>query len=168
MWHQFEHRLRRAVALDDTVYRELARDEHATGQAVAVVMGSATAEGVGRLLGEGLTGLLASLGQGCLAWTFWLLGIAACARALGLSVGLAPLFRALGFAAAPFALGLLEPIPALGVLVLLVKWGLGLAAAVTALREVLQIQLGRALVLCACGLGVAFLLSVPVAWLTGG
>lgn len=166
MWHAFGDRLRRAVLLDGAVYREVAADVHATGPAVAVVIGSALAEGLGRLPGEGLAGLLASVAEGCLAWSFWLLGVAVSMRLLE-NTPFPPLFRALGFAAAPFALGALEPLPWIGSLVLLAKWALGLAAAVTALREGLGVETPGALLGCGCGLLAAVLLSLPLAWLVG-
>ncbi len=165
MWTGLGARLQRAATLDGTVFAEVAADPHATGPALAVVLASACAEGIGRLPAAGLDGLLVGTAQGCLAWMLWLLGIQVSARVTGLASHLAPMFRALGFAALPFALGALESLPVLGVLVSLAKWALGLAAAVTALIQLLEVELGRALLLCVGGLAVAVVLSYPVAWL---
>ena len=82
----------------------------AAGPALLILFAAALATGLGRLPFEGLRGLLlGSLGV-CLCWVLWLGGIAFGLMAMGRPDPLGPLLRALGFAAAPFALGLLAQV----------------------------------------------------------
>lgn len=168
MWAETLQRARRALTLDETLFREVAEDPHATGPALAVVLGTALAGGLGRLFGEGIPGVLAGLGQGCLVWALWLAGVQGVARALGTPVDLARLFRVLGFGATAFALALLEPLPFLGLLVSIAKWILVFAAFVTGLRVGLGLETSRAAVLAGGGFLIALLLLVPVAWVFPG
>jgi hypothetical protein len=161
-------RLLRAVTLDATLFREVAEDARATGPALVVVMATAFAEGLGRLFGEGLTGLLAGVGRGCLVWGFWLLGVHATALVLGLPSDLAKLFRVLGFAAVAFGLAVFEGLPLLGVLFSLAKWALVFAAFVTGVRALFEIEMARAALVCGCGFLVVIVLSIPATWLFPG
>lgn len=149
--------MRRALWLDDALYAEVAGDASATGQALTVVLAAALAEGLGNLAGA--EGALRGVVGGCLRWSAWLLVLHAAALALGHPGRLAPLFRAMGFAAAPFGLAALEGLPLLGPLFWLAKWGLGIAAVATAARSVLGVDSGRAVLLALVGLAGALLVS---------
>lgn len=167
-WEGLGERLGRAATLDASLFREVADDPAATGPALAVVLAAAALSGLGRLFGDGLPGLFAGLGQGCLVWGLWLLGVHASSLLMGVESDLSRLFRALGFGAVGFALGLFEGLPLLGVLISLAKWGLVFAAFTVAVRAVSETELGRALVACGAGLLAAILLSVPFAPLFPG
>lgn len=153
-------RLARAAQLDPSLFEEVAQDDAASGAALAVVFGAALLEGLGR--GGGVEGLLLGLAGACLRWGVWVCAIHLGASLLGLGRGLAPLFRALGFAAAPFALGLLEAAPLLGGVAWLAKWTLGFAAFSVATRRVQGGGLPTAALLCAVALAVALLASAPL------
>ena len=153
-------RLARAAQLDPALFEEVAGDEAAGGAALAVVFGAALLEGLGR--GGGPDQVLLGVAGACLRWGVWVCAIHLGASLLGLGRGLAPLFRALGFAAAPFALGLLEVVPLLGGVAWLAKWVFGFAAFAVATRRVLQSEIPTAALLCAVALAVALLASAPL------
>jgi hypothetical protein len=142
-------RVRRALAAEDRLFAEVAADEDASAQALAVVLVAALAEGIGRWAGA--SGILLGVSVTCVGWAAGLLALHAAALALELPSRLGPLFRALGFAAAPFWLAALESLPLLGGVFWLAKWGLGLAAAVAAVRAVHDIDGARAALLVAIG-----------------
>jgi hypothetical protein len=153
-------RLARVVRLDPDVFAEVALDESESGGALAIVFGAALLEGLGR--GGGLEGILLGVAEACLRWGLWVVAIHLGAVILNLGGGLAPLFRALGFAAAPFALGLLEIVPLVGGLAWLAKWALGFAAFSTAASEILKTELPTAMMLCGVALAAALLLTAIV------
>lgn len=159
-------RLSRVISLDSDVYGEVAADTAATGPAILVVVGVALAEGLGA--GTGLSGILVGIADGCLQWMLWTISIVVAARAMGISAELGPLFRALGFAAAPLALAALEAIPWLGAFFWVAKWVLGVSAFVLAVARVLAVETGQAVALCAIGLGVALVLAIPASWIYPG
>ena len=127
MTQGLSERVRRVFRMDAEVYGEAAADPALTGQALAVVLGAAFAEGLGRWLAGDLAAGLTGVIDGGLRWMVWLVAIHAAARALGSESDLAALSRGLGFASAPFALGLFEQMPGLGGLFWLAKWALGFA-----------------------------------------
>jgi len=145
-------RVGRAARLEPDVFRHVARDERATGAAIAVVLGASLLEALGR--GELLLGR-ASI---ALRWMLWTGAIHGAARALGLNGGLSPTFRALGFAAAPFAVGLLQGLPLVGGLAWAAKWLWGGAAFVVATREVTDAEVPAAVGLVVAGGVVALVL----------
>lgn len=155
-------RLHRVVALEGAVYDEIAADPEATGQALLAVFASAVLLGLGRLPGLGLVGLFSGVMETCLLWGLWVAAVFGIARAIGERAELGPLFRALGLAATPFGLGLLERLPWLGGLVWLAKWGFLLAAFSIATGRVLRVDTGRAALVCALALAAALLLAAPL------
>lgn len=161
-------RVLRVFNLEADLFGEVAADDAAVGQALVVVLGVGLAEGVGRGFAEGLSGLLGGIAESCLRWGIWSASIHLAARGLGIPSDFGALFRALGFAAAPFALGAIDGMPWLGWPIWLAKWALGVAAFVVAVRRVLAVETARALGVCALGLAVALLISLPLAWLRMG
>lgn len=148
-------RLQRAARLEPALYDEVAHDAAATGAALAIALAAAALEALGG--GGGPARALHHLAEGAARFGLWVAAIHLGARALGLADALAPLFRALGFAALPFALGLFADLPLVGGLAELAKWVLGIASASIATRVVLRCELLTALGLVAVALGVALL-----------
>jgi len=146
-------RLARLARGDRSVLAEVARDENATGAALQVALGAAALDALGD--GGGATGVLASVAENALGWGVAFLAIHGGAILLGLERRLAPLFRALGFAALPFALGLLAPLPLLGGLAVLAQWALTAVAFTLATAESLEAELPVAAGLAVVGLGLA-------------
>lgn len=154
----------RALLLDPEVFSEVASDEGATQAALVVVFIVAVAEGLGRVPCTGLAGALAGVIDTCVLFGAGSVVVHAAARMLGETSELGSLLRALGLAVAPFALGVLDPIPVLGVVAIAVKWMLGAAAATTAVGQVLRVDRLRAAVLCALGLVAGLILLAPIRW----
>jgi len=148
-------RIFRVLTLEREVFDEVAGDERQTGPALGIVFAATLATGLGHLPSEGLRGLLLASLATCLDWVLWLGAIQAGLLAMGRADSLGPLFRAFGYAAAPFALGVLAPIPLLGDLAGLVQWALGFGAAWRATQRAGGLQLPEAGVLCFAALFVA-------------
>ena len=131
-----EPRLLRAVTCDPAFFAEVSADAKATRGALHVLFGVALASGIGHLPAEGLSGLLAGGARWLVGWLVWLLTVHLGALALGHRSDLGRLFRALGYASVPFALGALEWFPVLGALLWLAKWGIGFFSFTTGALEV--------------------------------
>ena len=149
-------RMMRAARLDPVVFREAAADEGAMGQAMAVVAISAAAAGIGASGLGGPLGLVAGAVGALVGWFVWaflchLIGTRLL-REPQTRADLAPVLRAVGFAAAPGVIRILGIIPLLGPLVGFVANLWMLAAFVVAVREVLgYADTGRAVAVCAIG-----------------
>ena len=159
-------RLMRALALEPELFTEVGADATATRQALLLVFGIVLLSGLGELPVRGAAGFLYEIALGCLGWSLWVVGIQATAHWLGYESELAPLFRALGFAAAPFLLGLFEELPWIGELLRILKWGVGIAAFGAAVRALLAVEWSTALLLVLVGLGSSILLCSPLLWLS--
>jgi hypothetical protein len=144
-------RLSRAATCDPALFAQVAGDARTTRGALLVVFGVALASGIGHLPAGGLSGLLGGGALWLLAWALWLLTVYLGALGMGHPSELARLFRSLGYASVPFALGALEWLPLLGALLWLAKWGLGFFAFTTATREALEVDTTAAAILCGLG-----------------
>jgi Yip1 domain len=163
----FHERLLRAAMLDGAIYEEVEHDEEALGQALAVVVASSLAAGVGTG-GEGgllivVIGTVAAL-FGWVMWAFliWLIGTKLLpVPATEADIG--QLLRTTGFAAAPGLLrvvGMIEPLRGLA-FILAALWML--AAMVVAVRAALDYEgNGRAIAVCAVGFAVQVALLVAI------
>jgi hypothetical protein len=158
-------RLSRAATLDEELFAELASDAQSTGQAIAVVIGVALAQGISGL-GAGGAGFFGAVAGAAFAWLLWVVAIHGIALGLGIASDLAALVRALGFAALPLALGALASVPLVGPLAGLAAWVLACAAFVVAVRRVLAVETGTALGLVLGGLAAAWVLALPLRWLS--
>jgi hypothetical protein len=158
-------RLLRVLLLDGSVFEEVARDDDATGQAVALVLAAGLATGIGRCPDEGLGGLLSGVVDGGLLWILWVVAIHAIARLAALPSDPVGLHRALGFAFAPFAVGALGILPWIGGVFGVARWAVVFAAFVVAVGRVLGVSARQALVVSAAGLALALLLATPVTWI---
>ena len=67
----FQDRIIRAAKLDAQLYEEVEADRDATGQAMAVVVMSALAAGIGSLETGGLLGLVGGTILALVAWFIW-------------------------------------------------------------------------------------------------
>ena len=138
----FADRLIRASRLDAALYEEVEGDRSATGQAVAVVVLSALATGIGA--GGGLAGLVAGVIASLLGWyvwsalTYWI-GTRLFPEAATQS-NLGELLRTIGFAQAPGILRVLGLIPGLYMFLAVVTAVWMLVAAVVAIRQALDYQ----------------------------
>ena len=136
-------RMRRAALLDAATYEAVEHDTSATGQAAVVVALAAAAAAVGNAF-RGGPGLISGLLGYLIGWAVWsgityLVGT----RLFGGRATWGELLRTLGFAQSPGVLRVLAIVPLLGVLVngVLDLWLL--ATGFVALRQALDISVGR-------------------------
>jgi hypothetical protein len=138
----FVDRVIRAARLDAAVYEEVEADRSATGQAMAVVILSAVAAGIGHLGKPWLAGPIAMAIVSLISWLLWagliyLIG----AKLLpepGTKADVGELLRTLGFAAAPGLIRVLEILPGIRWPVVLVAMVWMAVAMVIAVRQALD------------------------------
>jgi hypothetical protein len=144
----FGERLVGALMLDASVYEEVEHDPDALGQAALVVALGAVAGGIAGVGGggSGVVGgvLLAGVGWVIGAGVVWLIGV----RMMDHTSDFLELLRTLGFASAPRVLMILAIIPFVGWLVGLAVLVLSLIAWVLAVRQALDVETGRAVLVC--------------------
>ena len=136
-------RIVRAIRLDWTVFGEIARDRAALKEAAIIVVLvtflSAIGTGVkassfGTFAGDWMAGIL-------VGWIGWAIITYVVGRALFKGEAeLTAMLRVLGYANAPYLLGLLNVIPCIGWLFPVTGWLLALAAGVLAIREAMDLD----------------------------
>lgn len=151
-------RLVRAIKLDAELYEEVEADKGATGQAIATVVLSSLAAGLGGIPSGGLYGLMLSTLAAMVGWFIW----AFLSYFIGTKLlpqpqtrsNLGELLRCTGFSSAPGLIQMVAiiPIPGLGYVV---RWVAGvwmLIAFVLAVRQALDYtSTARALGVCIIG-----------------
>jgi hypothetical protein len=137
-----QDRIIRAAKLDAQLYEEVEADRDATGQAMAVVVMSALAAGIGSLESGGLLGLVGGTIAALVGWLIW----AFLTYFIGTRLLPEPqtkadygeLLRTIGFASAPGLIRVFGFIPGLGVPLFLVAGIWMLVAMVIAVRQALD------------------------------
>ena len=149
----FPQRAIGAARLEVPVFEEIEADRQATGQALAVVVLSSMAAGIGLTSSFFNAPVLHRVMLALLLWVFW----ATATYIVGVylmpepqtqtSVG--ELLRTIGFAASPGILRILGVIPALGDVIYGLSTAWMLVAMVIAIRQALDYRsTGRAIVVC--------------------
>ncbi|HAK56329.1 MAG: hypothetical protein QF463_14110 [Vicinamibacterales bacterium] len=167
----FTYRLMRAALLDASVYEEIERDRSAGWQALAVVLLSSLAAGLGSAgwRGPELSVQVSVTAMALVTWAAWaVLVLQIGGRWLSESatrVDMGELLRTVGFAAAPGLLQVFAALPAVTLGVYVVTWIWMFAAMVVAIRQALDYATTlHAVAVCAVALslslGLAFLLGV--------
>jgi hypothetical protein len=153
-------RMRGAAALDAATYEEVENDLNATGQAAIVVVIAALSAGIGNFF-HGGTGVIGGIVTAILGWLSWA-GITYFigTRFFGGTATWGELLRTLGFAQSPGVLMFLGIIPVLGGLVRLVLGIWMLVAGIVAIRQALDIDTRKAVLVALCGWVVYFLLGL--------
>jgi hypothetical protein len=156
----FIERLIGALRLDASVYDEVEHDPEALPQAAGVVALAAVAAGIGGAASGG-GGLIAGVVTAIAGWLLatgvvWLVGV----RIMDHSSDYPELLRTIGFASAPQILLGLTFVPLFGALVGIVVLFWGLATYVIAVREALDVETGRAVLVCVLAWGVNMVLGV--------
>ncbi len=137
-----QDRIIRAAKLDARLYEEVEADRDATGQAMAVVVMSALAAGIGSLGSGGLVGLVGGTIMALVGWLVW----AFLTYFIGTRLLPEPqtkadygeLLRTIGFASAPGLIRVFGLVPGLGALLFLVAGIWMLVAMVIAVRQALD------------------------------
>jgi hypothetical protein len=151
-----------AFRLDASVFEEVEHDAGALPQAALIVALAGLARGIELLSEQGWIGAAASL---LAAFVLWLAVTAAVTaigvRMLGGSSSFLELLRTLGFAAAPLVALVIcgLPLGAAGTALSVLIHAAGLGALVLAVRQALDVDTTRALLVCvgAIGFGLALL-----------
>jgi hypothetical protein len=152
----FVNRMILSAKLDTGIYEEVEADRTALGQAMAVVVLSSIAAGIGTFQHTGLAGLLLGTAMALLGWFVW----AALTYAIGTRILPEPqtqadfgqLLRTIGFASAPGLIRILGIIPAVMTVVYFVAGIWMLAAMVVAVRQALDYRsTWRAIGVCLIG-----------------
>ena len=161
----FTERMVRAAKLDVALYEEVENDTTATGQALAVVVLSSVAAGIGA--GAGLRGLVFGIVASLAGWAFWawityFIGTR-WLREPGTDADWSQLARTIGFAQAPGLLRVVGIIPFLQGLVFLVTAIWTLVAVVIGVRQALDFtSTWRAVAVCFVGWLVQVVLAALV------
>jgi hypothetical protein len=169
----FLQRLIGAAALDAAIYEEVESDPAATGQAMAVVVLSSFAIGIGaRGLGGGVPAIATFGVIALITWAAWaLLMFEIGARLLpGRHTHSDPyeLLRTIGFAATPGFAAVLAAVSPMPIPVLAGTWIWMLAAMVVAVRQALDYETtGRALAACLLGWVLATVVALGLGMLFG-
>jgi len=160
----FQDRMLRAAKLDVNLYEEVKADTTAMGQAMAVVVLSGVAAGIGGIAKFGLGGILAATVAALVGWYVWAyLTYFIGSRILPepqTEADVGQLLRTTGFSSSPELIRVLGIIPGLGNLVNLVATIWMLVAMVIAVRQALDYKsTGRAVGVCAIGFIILILIS---------
>lgn len=152
----FTQRVMGALKLKPAVYEEVEADKHATTQALAVVVLSSVATGIGVSRTSSLASLTAGALAALLGWLIW----AALTSVIGTKLlpepqtksDIGELLRTTGFASAPALFHLLARLPLIGGVVSLLVSVWMLVAMVIAVRQALDYKsTGRAVGVCLLG-----------------
>ncbi len=158
-------RIQRAVKLEDGVYEEIGNDDSATIQAMVVVAIAALISGLGTLIGPGRFGIG--------GWIFGAILSATLGLAIGTGIlfivsrlfkaqgGFIELFRALGYAYAPSALGI---IPIIGGLVGGI-WSI--ICAIKAVKETQSVSQGAAVAIVLIPVAIVLAIVMIFAFVIG-
>jgi hypothetical protein len=161
----FTQRMIGAARLDAATYEEVEADSRANGQAVAVVVLSAVAAGIGGAGAAGLKGAVFGLVSALVGWYIWaLLTWFIGTRILPepqTQADVGQLLRTTGFSASPGILRVFGFVPLLGGLIAFVTGIWMLASMVVAVRQALDYRgTGRAVGVCLIGFLVYLLITV--------
>jgi hypothetical protein len=149
------HRMFGAARLDASTFDEVKRDQTANLQAVTVVVIVTVAQAIGAA-GEGGPGVMWGMVPAFTGWFLWS-GVAYLIghKLFGGRATWDELLRVLGFAQAPSMLGILGAVPGMAGPIGVVMGVWLLTAGVVALRQVLGIGTGRAIITAVVGWVVA-------------
>jgi hypothetical protein len=163
----FLRRLAGAAMLDPGIYEEIEADRAATPQALAVVLLSSVAAGLGArgLGGRGVLAVVFFSAVALMAWAAWSL----VTYEIGVRIlpdtntraDLGELLRTIGFATAPGILRIFGLVSGLGVAVFVISAVWMLAAMIVAVRQALDFTTTRR-ALAVCSLGWLFAIGFAV------
>lgn len=166
-------RIIRAARLDASLYEEVEADRSAIGQAVAVVVLSSLAAGIGAIGQIGLAGLLTGTLMSLLGWVIWAWLI----YMIGTKMLPEPqtrsdtgeLLRTIGFSSSPGLIRVVGIIPGMAVLVQIVAQIWMLVAMVIAVRQALDYSsTWRAVWVCVIGWIIQLLFLMVLFGIFGG
>jgi Yip1 domain len=162
----FLYRLSGAAVLDSGIYESIEADPHATKQAMAVVLMSAVASGIGAsgFVGPHPLVLAAISALALVTWLAWAMLMFQIGTRLlpepQTSATLGELLRTTGFAAAPGLLQVFGILPGMAVPVFVGVWLWMIAAMIVGVRHALDYEsTGRAIAVCLVAAALAFIMA---------
>lgn len=165
-------RILRAIRLDASVYREIAKDQNAMSEAAIIVAIVAVLSALGRAIGPGnffLNFILTLLTAILVNWILW--------AVLTYFVGTAffkgktdipEMMRVLGYANAPNLLGVFGFIPCVGWIIAILGAILAFIAGFLAVREAMEFDTGSAIVTVLISWLISVVISFGIGLLVGG
>jgi hypothetical protein len=168
-------RMLRAARLDPAVYYELKRDGSANGQAFVVVLlalaGALVGGGLGQLLHLlsplGWISLFWAVGTALCDWLFWCFIAELVGARFGSRADFEQLLRPVGFAYAPGVLRALTLFSGLARPISLVVFLWIAVGSVLAIREAMQLETGKAVLIAALTTAICVLISMLLCFITG-
>lgn len=166
-------RIIRAAKLDASLYEEVEADRSAIGQAVAVVVLSSIAAGVGTIGRIGFAGLLGGTLMSLLGWVIWawliyMIGTKMLPEPQTRS-DMGELLRTIGFSSSPGLIRVVGIIPGLATLVQIAAQIWMLVAMVIAVRQALDYtSTFRAVGVCIIGWPIQLFFIMVLFWIFGG
>jgi hypothetical protein len=150
----------RAAKLDVRLYEEVEKNSEATKEAFLVVLIGAICNGIGSIGVLGAKGIIAGLISAIIGWVLWSIVILIGAKVFKHTYDMGGLFRCLGFAYSPLALMILGVIPVIGGIIRFVAFIWVLVAFTVAVRQALNCETGRAILISVPGFIVFFVIII--------
>jgi hypothetical protein len=170
----FGYRLVGAALLDRSIYEGIEADRGALGQALAAVLLSSVAAGIGATdwHGPSLASVLVVAAIAVVTWVAWAMLMLQIGgrlfRTKATSTSLTELMRTIGFAASPGLLQVFGAFPRMAVPVFVVAWLWMLVATVVAVRQALDFtSTVRAVLVCVTAGAVCLGAALVLSWAMG-
>ena len=169
----FENRIIRAAKLDSNLYEEVEADKSALGQAMAIVVLSSIAAGIGLYKTGGFNGIITGTMASLISWYVW----AYLTYFIGTKflpepqtqADLGELLRTIGFSSSPGLLRVFYFVPGIGVLLYLISSLWMLVAMIIAVRQALDYNSTlRAVGVCVIGYIIQIFVLVIILSIFGG
>jgi len=169
----FENRIIRAAKLDSNLYEEVEADKSALGQAMAIVVLSSIAAGIGLYKTGGFSGIITGTMASLVSWYVW----AYLTYFIGTKffpepqtqAALGELLRTIGFSSSPGLLRVFYFVPGIGVLLYLISSFWMLVAMIIAVRQALDYNSTlRAVGVCVIGYIIQIFVLVVIFSFFGG
>ena len=171
--NSFKNRIIRATKLDSNLYEEVEADKSALGQAMAIVVLSSIAAGIGLYKTGGFSGIITGTMASLISWYVW----AYLTYFIGTKIlpepqtqaDLGELLRTIGFSSSPGLLRVFYFVPGIGVLVYLISSFWMLVAMIIAVRQALDYNSTlRAVGVCVIGYIIQIFVLVIIFSIFGG
>jgi len=171
--NSFNNRIIRAAKLDSNLYEEVEADKSALGQAMAIVVLSSIAAGIGLYKTGGFSGIITGTMASLISWYVW----AYLTYFIGTKflpepqtqADLGELLRTIGFSSSPGLLRVFYFVPGIGVLLYLISSLWMLVAMIIAVRQALDYNSTlRAVGVCVIGYIIQIFVLVIIFSIFGG
>ena len=171
--NSFNNRIIRAAMLDSNLYEEVEADKSALGQAMAIVVLSSIAAGIGLYKTGGFSGIITGTMASLISWYVW----AYLTYFIGTKflpepqtqADLGELLRTIGFSSSPGLLRVFYFVPGIGVLLYLISSLWMLVAMIIAVRQALDYNSTlRAVGVCVIGYIIQIFVLVIIFSIFGG